>query len=324
VLCAGLLAGTAAARAQDVFGRGEDVLPRELEPMYRRGLAYLVKTQTELGCWEAHYGKQPGVVGLAVLAMLAHGDEPNTGPYARPIRKGLSYIVGSANKGTGFIGDSMYNHGFATLALAEAYGMVEMPTLQPTLERAIGLILASQAQNKAGAWRYKPDSKDADSTVSGAILVALFAARNAGFGVPEAAVTKALDFYRRVQNSDGGFGYVNRSRSNMPRTAIGTLMFALAKKRDEPECRSGLRYLQARIMNAQQGYYYYYLYYVSQSLFQADPETWVKWNTFNMVQLKQSQNADGSWTGQHGPAFSTAAALLSLAVNYRFLPIYER
>jgi len=28
--------------------------------------------------------------------------------------------------------------------------------------------------------------------------------------------------------------------------------------------------------------------------------------------------------GQFGPAYSTSMALLSMALNYRFLPIYER
>jgi hypothetical protein len=40
--------------------------------------------------------------------------------------------------------------------------------------------------------------------------------------------------------------------------------------------------------------------------------------------LKQTQQADGSFKGQHGPAISTSMSLLALALNYRFLPIYER
>ena len=36
------------------------------------------------------------------------------------------------------------------------------------------------------------------------------------------------------------------------------------------------------------------------------------------------QMPDGSWPGNKGAAFSTAGALLSLALNYRFLPIYEK
>ena len=51
---------------------------------------------------------------------------------------------------------------------------------------------------------------------------------------------------------------------------------------------------------------------------------WNNWNRKNITKLKQSQNEDGSWGGQFGTTFSTSASLLSIALNYRFLPIYER
>ena len=41
-------------------------------------------------------------------------------------------------------------------------------------------------------------------------------------------------------------------------------------------------------------------------------------------QLKQAQQADGSITGQFGASLGTSMSLLALALNYRFLPIYER
>ena len=70
------------------------------------------------------YGTSPAVAGLAVVAMLAHGDDPVHGPYSGPIKRGLNFIVSRQNKTTGYIGTTMYNHGFATLALAEAYAAV--------------------------------------------------------------------------------------------------------------------------------------------------------------------------------------------------------
>jgi hypothetical protein len=36
------------------------------------------------------------------------------------------------------------------------------------------------------------------------------------------------------------------------------------------------------------------------------------------------QAADGSIRGQFGPELGTSMSLLALALNYRFLPIYER
>lgn len=44
----------------------------------------------------------------------------------------------------------------------------------------------------------------------------------------------------------------------------------------------------------------------------------------NMRYLGASQAPNGSWLSDHSAAYSTSAALLSLALNYRFLPIYEQ
>src|SRR5260221_1395727 len=131
-------------------------------------------------------------------------------------------------KKTGYIGRWMSNHGFGPLALAESYGAVDDPRLGPALQQAVRLILNSQANNPAGAWRYSPESMDADTTVSGAQMVALFAARNAGLAVPEDAIQKALKFFVNCQTPEGGFGYTSATSPNGARTAIGYLVFAFA------------------------------------------------------------------------------------------------
>jgi hypothetical protein len=53
-------------------------------------------------------------------------------------------------------------------------------------------------------------------------------------------------------------------------------------------------------------------------------EAWEKWNLENARRLTALQGSSGSWSGSEGDAFATSAALLSLALNYRYLPIYER
>jgi hypothetical protein len=53
-------------------------------------------------------------------------------------------------------------------------------------------------------------------------------------------------------------------------------------------------------------------------------DAWEKWNKLQIRRLKQAQQPDGSFPGQMGAAYGTAMSLLALAVNYRFLPIYER
>jgi squalene cyclase len=308
---------------QELFTEQPDVAPGEVDRVYVRGLEYLARTQTAEGSWpDSTYGKEPAVVGLAVVSMLAHGDDPNTGPYSQPIRRGLDYILKNMKDKTGYIGRSMYNHGFATLALAEAYGAVDDARLGPALQQAVRLILQSQANNPLGAWRYSPESTDADTTVTGAQVVALFAARNAGIAVPEDAIQKALKFFASCQTPEGGYGYTSAASPNAARTAIGCLVLALAKEKDSPMFKKAFAFLQKA--PAETGYYQYFLYYGSQAYFHASPQAWQAWNRKNIRALAQTQTADGSWEGQFGQTFATAASLLSLALNYRYLPIYER
>jgi len=328
LLCLGLLlllglASPAHISGQELFEDSGDVAPSAVDRVYIRGLQWLAKSQNEAGTWdERPYGAEPAVVGLAIVAMLAHGDDPNTGPYALVIRKGLAHILKNQNQETGYIGRSMYNHGFATLALAEAYGEVADPGVGPALKKAVDLIVRSQSRNPQGAWRYAPESTDADSTVSGAQLVALFAARNAGLAVPEDAIQKGIQFLLKCQTPDGGVGYTGATAPNGARTAIACLVLALAKDKKSQAFQSAFSFLQKAPPDV--SYQQYYLYYASQAYFHASPQLWNDWNRRNVKSLASSQNEDGSWDGQFGPTFSTAASLLSLALNYRYLPIYER
>jgi hypothetical protein len=174
-----------------------------------------------------------------------------------------------------------------------------------------------------GAWRYTPKSTDADTTVSGAQMVSLFAARNAGIAVPDKAFKRGLQYYKSMQGGDGGFGYSSPGGSNGPRSAIGALVFALGKQKDTKEFKAAFRYIQQ--VGFQEGSYpYYYIYYAAQAMFHGDMKAFAKWNETNIRWLATTQGGDGSWSGSHGSTFSTAASLLSLAVNYRLVPIYER
>ena len=322
-VCAAWALGIFPAAAQELYSDSSDVNANEVDRMYVKGLQYLVRTQTPEGKWnDQPYGAEPAVVGFAVIAMLAHGDDPNGGPYAGAIKSGLDYILKQANKTTGYIGRSMYNHGFSTLALAEAYGAVDDPRLGPALEAAVKLIVDAQNRNPHGAWRYSPESTDADTTVTGAQLVALFAARNAGLAVPEAAIQKGLKYIYTCQTADGGIGYTQPSGPNGARTAIACLSMALAKEKNSPAFRSAFAFLQKAPPESNYGQYY--IYYASQAFFHGSPQLWNNWNRNNIRTLRASQNPEGNWEGAFGTTFGTATSLLSLALNYRYLPIYER
>jgi hypothetical protein len=59
-------------------------------------------------------------------------------------------------------------------------------------------------------------------------------------------------------------------------------------------------------------------------------EAWERWNDGLVQELKKMQGKDGGFSGfagrggGFGGTVDTSLALLSLAVNYKFLPIYER
>ncbi len=319
-----LLACLTFAAAQDFGGRRDDTVPAQAEVIYEKGLRFLATTQLENGTWNDSVGSEPGVVGLCVAAFLAHGEDPVNGPYAGVIRKGIDFILEQQNAKNGYIGSSMYNHAFATKALAESYGVVDNPKIAPALKQAVELILSSQKRNRLGAWRYTPDSRDADTTITGCQFVTLIAARNAGIAVPDEAIRKALAYMSNNRNSEGSYGYTSASGGKPTLTAIGLLAHSLAKETDAKSFQTSLEYLKKNIDFRDRYYPYYYEYYMSQALFHADEELWREWNARNIRYLATIQNPDGSFPGNQGASFNTAGALLSLALNYRFLPIYEK
>lgn len=336
---AALLAAAGQTLAQVPATHGGEVVPRDVREIYDRGLQYLVKSQAEDGRWKDGGQQGPGVTGLGLMVFLASGEDPNFGLYSVPVRRALRSIIGLQNAGTGIIGDSMYDHGFAMLALAEAYGAVDDRNLwngsEPSrrsigqaLEMAVRGAITAQKHNSMGGWRYSPSSTDADTSVSGAVLVGLLAARNAGIEVPDQVVDRAINYYVKSTSSGGHVAYsggMGGFDESVARTSIAALVYAIARRKDLPQHKATVHYLVAHLEGpAMDAYGEYARYYEAQALFQGDVESWEKWNKLLVRQLKTAQQADGSVRSQFGSAVGTSMSLLALALNYRFLPIYER
>ncbi len=334
------LAGTACHAQSPELRRG-DPLPRELREMYERGLEYLARIQSEDGSWPGSQ-KGPGPTGLAVLCLLASGEDPNFGLYSGHIARGLHNLILHQDATTGYFGGSMYHHGFALLALAEAYGAVDDRHLWTTmddplrrreigqaLELGVRMALTSQNENSHGAWRYGPGSDDADTSAAGAVLVGLLAARNAGIEVPDAAIDRAIAYYVGMTATSGQVAYsgtLGGFDESMARIAIATLVYSIARRKDLPQYHQSLKYLTDRLSGGSSGHggVEYQRYYQAQALYQGDFTAWKNWNAELIRQLRLIQQPDGSFQGAYGPEVTTSLSLLSLAVNYRFLPIYER
>ena len=336
-VCLSVVMCTAVANAQLPFTHHGEVVPRDVREIYDRGLQYLANTQSENGTWTG--GETgPGATGLGLMVFLASGEDPNFGLYRNHVRRALRSIISQQNSATGYLGNSMYHHGFGMLGLAEAYGAVDERDLWPagqssnrrsigaTLELAVRAAITSQKKNSVGGWRYSPDSTDADTSVSGAVLVGLLAARNAGIEVPDTAIDKAVSYYKSMTSSSGQVGYSGMGGfgDSIARSSIATLVFAVARRKDLPQYKSALQHLTQRIEQPAQQWPEYARYYQAQALFQGDIDAWEKWNKLLIRQLKNAQQSNGSINGQLGPSISTSLSLLALALNYRFLPIYER
>ena len=301
----------------------------KLDRSVKRGLDYLARTQKPNGSWQGQNGQPSGVVGLAMLAFLAHGEMPDEGQYGHVIRRAVDFIVRS-QQSNGLLqergGSAMYSHGFATLALAEVYGLIDDPRVGPALKKAVGLIVSSQAQNPMKAWRYSVNSRDADTTVSGAQMLALRAAANAGIEVPIEAIKGGVGFYKRCFCPGGGFGYTNARSPNHARSGIGLLVLSLSGEYRSAEAKATADWLYSRgPINQGDGYFFYASYYCSQAMYQAGGKYWRQWNETMVPVLIAMQQPDGSWPAKSGgPVCDTAFALLSLEINYNFLPIYQR
>jgi len=313
-------------------------VPPDVKLIYEQGLKYLAASQLQDGGWSGGQ-RGAGVTGMCLMVFLAQGEDPNFGQYSVSVRKAVRNIIRSQNPSTGFIPSSMYHHGFATLGLAEAYGAVDetlvwdddaggnRQSIGSALELAVRCALTSQKKNRWGGWRYSPEDNNADTSVSGAVLMGLLAARNAGIEVPDDSIDKALNYYRSSTSDSGMVAYsggVGGQGVSMNRSAVAALVLAVGKRKDWNEYLATLNHITTRIDHQESGYPFYFRYYMAQALFQGDFDAWTKWKRENTRNLRTQQQDDGSFPASHGPAYGTAMALLSLALDYRFLPIYER
>ena len=319
---------------------GTDV-PQDVQLIYERGLEWLASNQTKEGNWDGG-DNGPGITGLCVMAFLASGEDPNFGPYRENIRRAVRSMIRTQGEATGFFGGgghgSMYHHGFAMLGLSEVYGVLDEDSLWDgdtntagrrsigkSLELAVRATITSQKNNQWNAWRYSPEASDADTSVSGAVLMGLLAARNAGVKVPDDGIDLALEYFRSMTTNRGEVGYsgIGGGGSNNLKS-IAALVFAIGKRKNLAEYKAVLQQVTGNLEVEEYSYPEYYRYYTAQALFQGDFESWNKWNLKTARQLKDLQSDDGSFQSGHGAAYGTSMSLLAMALNYRFLPIYER
>ena len=312
----------------------------DVEVIYQKGLDWLVANQSSEGDWTGSINSNEGaaITGMCVMAFLASGEDPNFGKFSDNIRRAVRVMINKQDQQTGYLhGNSMYHHGFGMLALSEVYGVVDDELLwsgasNSENRKLIGeaLLLAvrcattSQKNNPWHAWRYSPRTTDADTSVSGAVLMGLLAARNAGIEVPDDCIDQAIDYFQKLTSSRGEVSYTGSGGGSPNLQAIALLVYSISQRKDIPAYQSVLPRVISNVEAPRNSYPEYYRYYMARALFQGDYDSWQKWNTRTVKELKDAQQPDGSFQSGHGPTYGTAMSLLALGLNYRFLPIYER
>ena len=342
-------------------GNDPIVVTEEQRIAVEKGLAWLASQQAPNGSWRQKLGYKQhedyaytrveghvGVTSLACMAFLAGGHLPGRGEYGEIVEKGLEFVLSAVND-DGYIAayDSrMYSHAFATLFLAEIYGMTHREDVKPKLQKAVDFIVKSQ--NDAGGWRYEPYAVESDMSIVVCQVLALRAARNIGIRVPKSTVDRAAryvvdsavteaDAQFRSYNDPGTFYYIRgrESRSSFPLTAAGvTALNGLGIYSDEA-IKNGLDYLSRmhRGFNRRYGigdnghyFFWYGHYYGVQAMYTAGSPYWETYFVELRETLLELQNEDGSFPNSTGPgeAFGTAVGCLILEIPYRFLPIFQR
>jgi hypothetical protein len=318
----------------------------ETQAAIDRGLAFLAARQSSrdgsLGS-SASARRRVAITALSGMAFLSSGSTPGRGKYGTNVQKAIDFLLTRCQP-NGFIYDEgntgghfgpMYDHGFATLFLGEVYGMTRNAQVRTNLERAVRLIVNSQ--NKEGGWRYEPDSKDADLSVTVCEMMALRAARNSGIYVPKQTIDRCTEYVRKCQTQDGGFRYqltTSWQAVTFGLTAAGVVTLYSAGIYEGKSLESGLSYLEryrpSSTLHQPANHYFYSHYYAAQAMWHAGGQRFEQWYSDIREELIHGpfpfRNSGGGWRdpSSYGDDYGTAMALLILQTPNNYLPIFQR
>jgi len=305
-----------------------------------RALAWLASRQNANGSWtnrvgyklyEDYFGEEHDsidVTAIAGMAFVSAGHVPGRGKYGKNVALGVQWLLSKVRDEDGYVthaGSRMYSHAFATLFLAEIYGMTRQADIKPKLKRAVDLIVNSQ--NREGGWRYQPIPVDADLSVTVSTVQALRAARNVGIAVPLETIQRAMRYVMRCAVPRRGFSYqaatydngMNDTRVSFALTACGVVAMCSAGMYDSREVREGLRVLPQYKHSLIPGklHYYYGHYYAALCVEELGGEQTARYRDQLAAIIVPLQEKDGSWWDfplyNYHQQYGTGLALMTLA-----------
>ncbi len=331
----------------------------DLDQKIKQSIQFLISKQREKDGAITDRGNDTTMTALAIMAMAAVGNQPiHPNKEGVAMKKALDFVLQDGKQDDhGYFGNRdggrMYGHGIITLMLSEMLGMgvdeTQDKLLRKKCKMAIDLILRSQKVPKSashqGGWRYSPDARDADLSVTVWQLMSLRSAKNAGLDIPDQAISDAVkylerSYHSRIVKKDGknvpvkeksGFAYQPGGHPEYTTTAAGLLAMQVCGEyaSDSPFVKGAADWLKDNGPNTGRKFFYYGTYYYAQGMYQRGGEHAKEARQKVEKIMLGIRRPDGSWhghgsEGSAGQVYSTSMAILALAVKYHYLPIYQR
>nr|WP_322975342.1 prenyltransferase/squalene oxidase repeat-containing protein [Aporhodopirellula aestuarii] len=329
-------------------------VPDAVDRAVERGIDALLRYQNEDGSI-ADRGRATAMTSLAIMAFASVGVVAGEdSPRGRALDRAIEYVLRPRNQSDGYFGrqdgSRMYGHGITTLMLTEVLGMgssvQQNERIHDALDAAIKLILKSQAVNKPtnlqGGWRYTPDARDSDLSVSVWQVMALRSAKNDGLDVPVESIDKAVAYLENSYTSPlddrgvpresmGGFAYTPGTRHpSFTMTSAGLLAMQTCGRYDSPLVTGASKWLLEHPPRNNDRFFFYGMYYYAQGMHQVGGESADTATRLTAELLLRLQTRAGHWVSYEGEernigiVYATTLAILSLGVRYHYLPIYQR
>lgn len=348
----GLASRTPEGRAKSI-GNGGSTGPSERA--VEEALRWIAEHQRPNGSWSFNLNLDPcngrcqhskraneetptpstGATGLALLAFLGAGYTHEKGPYQETVKRGLYYlrsVASEAEAGYDWQQGSMYGHGIALMAAAEALAMSSEKERQggdlPDLvNKAAWFTVVAQHNN--GSWGYVPGSPG-DTTLTGWQVLSLLAAKRSGAPMGTYTFRDARDYVMSTSKErEYSFGYQGPP-GEPTTTAIGlTLMLYLGQ---QPGYTPFYNALTEMAQRGPQFTNVYHDYYATLALHHSRHPMWEDWypplREFLVAKQAKSGHEKGSWHFKDkwgdvgGRLYTTAMCAMILEVSYRYQPLY--
>jgi hypothetical protein len=341
-----------------------------------------------------------GLTSLSLLAFLGAGFGHNAKQYVVDtykakkhelgkdvVLKGLKWLVARQNPDGSFSSPghrSLYNEALAALALSEAYGFTLNRAWKEPAQKAINFLCAAQKDSPKGAgkwgWRYdtpadiqekradyanekdfQGELHDADTSVTGWMVMALKSAHASGLEVPKESEEGAVNFVKWASRQDGLVGYLEAGSAGLPIQGEHDAQFKyhgpsmasvamcvrvfLEQNIDDPYLKLSAEQIVKELPNADADpkdkskslVDYYYWYYGSLALNQLDgPDSpkrtnkyWGPWNKAmqdTLLSLQSKEDKQCSTGGFLKPDrwSYTIGPIYTTAINILTLEVYYR